>query len=274
MKKLILSLIVAVAMLFGTAVPAAAKSDTYSFEKLKKYADIAVLWSNRSVSVLNTSVTVKNTFVMKSGDFLVIPDGKTLRLKGGAELNGDIYIENGGSLIFADKLSLVGGAVVSDGTVSVYTDTSLVHVSGGIYISPQGKLRGKSYGEIPSFECPDKINGSVVCLGKTNIRSLAIASNPVAAVVSKTHYAMGNLEECKVVTDSIEALYPDPEKYYCPDEDSVGWGNQEISIFFDNGTCLKAERKYSEKADGSNYYSIFGLNLHTALCALKTVKAE
>lgn len=214
---------------------------------------------------------------MKNGDFPVIPSGKTLRLKGGAEIKGNIYIENDGKLIFAGGRSYVRGTIVSDGTVTVYTDTAAVFVSGALYVSPQGKLTEKDNGGIPIIDNPTKIGqsetGSIVCLGKTNNKSKNITAKPVAAVMARKHYIWDSLEESEVLTDSIQKLYPDPEKYFREEDYPNGGSRQTLSILFDNGTVLYAQRPYSEE-DGANYDRIFGLDVRLAMMALDKVRTD
>lgn len=271
MKKLLSLLLAAMLCLNLAIVSAAAESETSSFEKLNKYADVAEDRFGRSVSVLNTNVSFTNTFTMESGDFLAIPKGKTLRLKGGAQIKGNIYIENGGKLIFAGGRAFIDGTIVSDGTVTAYTDTAAVFVSGALYVSPQGKLTEKDNGGTPIIDNPNKIDGTIVCLGKTNSKSKDIAAKPVAAVMGTRHYISGELEECEVFTDSVEKLYPDSEKYFREEEYPSGGSRQTLSVLFDNGSVLYAERPYS-KEDGANYDKIFGLDVHLAMVALGKVR--
>lgn len=273
MKKL-LFLILTIGMLFASAVPSAA-SEASSFEKLNKYADIVEDRFGRSVSVLNTNVSFKNTFTMESGDFLVIPKGKTLRLKGGSEIKGDIYIENGGRLIFEVGGNLVRGTIVSDGTILRHKNASCIYVLGALYISPQGKLIEKDYGDAIAFDYGDttarETEGSIVCLGKTNSDSKDVTAKPVAAVMETRHYLTHALLEYEDFTDSIEKLYPDPEKYFREEDFPVGGSRQVLTVLFDNGAVLRAGRHHSAE-DGANYDQIFGLDVHLAMEALDEVR--
>ncbi len=274
MKKL-LFLILTIGMLFASAVPSAAALETSSFEKLNRYADIVERWDT-SISVLNTNVSFKNTFTMESGDFLVIPAGKTLRLKGGSEIRGNIYIENGGRLIFAGGRTFIDGTIVSDGTVTVYTDTAAVFVSGALYVSSRGKLTEKDNGGTSTFDFVDKIarghSGSIVCLGKTNCKFGDIAKKPVAAVICQRAAYTVDYVESKLVTDSIEELYPDAEKYFRDQDIPYGGGEQYLSILFDNGVCLYAELQVSDVDGEMKYCSICGLDVHLAMEALDEVR--
>lgn len=273
MKKII-SLLIMTAMLFAAAVPAAAEAGIRSFEKLNKYADVSEGWLKSSVSVLNTNVSFKNTFTMESGDFLVIPKGKTLRLKGGAEISGNIYIENGGKLVFEGGRGFVRGTIVSDGTILRHRNTSCIYVFGALYVSPTGKLIEKDYGDPMAFEAGDttarSLRGSIVCLGKTNSESKDVVMKPVAAVIGSRQYLSDALSNCEVFTDSIEELYPDPEKYFREEEYAPGASSQTLSVLFDNGAVLYASGAPSE--NGVNYTHIFGLDVRRAVEALDEVR--
>lgn len=277
MKKLLSLLLAAMFCLNFAVVSSAAESKTSSFEKLNKYADVVEDWFGRSVSVLNKNVSFQNTFIMESGDFLVIPKGKTLRLNGGAEIKGSIYIENGGKLIFAGGRTFIDGTIVSDGTILRHMNTAVIYVNGALYVSPQGKLTEKDYGGAMAFEAGDTTTrsrtGSIVCLGKTNSKSKDVAAKPVAAVMGIRHYISDELEKCEVFTDSIEKLYPDPEKYFREEEYPSGGSRQTLSVLFDNGSVLYAERPYS-KEDRANYDKIFGLDVHLAMVALDKVRTD
>lgn len=276
MKKLLSLLLAAMLCLNLAVVSSAAESKTSSFEKLNKYMDIVEDRSGCTVSVLNTSVSFTNTFTMESDDFLVIPKGKTLRLNGGAEIKGNIYIENGGKLIFAGGFARIDGTIVSDGTMIRHMNTASVWVYGALYVSPQGKLTEKDYGDDPVFEAGDGIarsrSGSIVCFGKTNSKSKDITANPVAAVLMKRYYIWNELVESEVLTDSIEKYIPDPDQYFREENYPIGGPWQTISILFDNGSVLYANRPYV-KEDGSDYDEIFGLNVHYAMLALDKIRA-
>lgn len=277
MKKLLSLLLAAMLCLNLAVVSAAAESETSSFEKLNKYADVVEDWFGRSVSILSKNVSFTSTFTMESDEFLVIPKGKTLRLKGGAEIKGNIYIENGGKLIFEGGRTFIDGTIVSDGTMIRHMNTAVIYVNGALYVSPQGKLTEKDYGGAMAFEAGDTTarsqTGSIVCLGKTNSKSKDVAAKPVAAVMGIRHYISGELEECEVFADSIEKLYPDPEKYFREEEYPNGGSRQTLSVLFNNGSVLYAERPYSNE-DGANYDQIFGLDIHLAMVALGKVRTD
>ncbi|MDE7233759.1 MAG: hypothetical protein K2N29_01740 [Ruminiclostridium sp.] len=278
MKKLLSLLLAAMLCLNLAVVSSAAESKASSFEKLSKCADVVEDQFGCSISVLNTNVSFANTFIMESDDFLVIPKGKTLRLKGGVEIKGNIYIENGGKLIFAGGRTYVRGTIVSDGTVTVYTDTAAVFVSGALYVSPQGKLTEKDNDGTPTVEFSDKIarddSGLIVCLGKTNCKFGDIARKPVAAVVCQRAAYTGDFVESKLITDSLEELSPDAEKYFREEDIPYGGGEQYLSVFFDNGVCLYARLQVSVIDGEMKCCSICGLDVHLAMEALDKISAD
>lgn len=277
MKKLLSLLLAAMLCLNLAVVSLAAESETRSFEKLNKYADVVEDRFGRSVSVLNTNVSFKNTFTMENGDFLVIPKGKTLRLKGGSEIKGDIYIENGGRLIFEAGGNRVRGTIVSDGTILRHKNTAAVWVRGALYVSPAGKLLEKDYGGAIAFDYGDTTardgEGSIVCLGKTNSDSKDLTAKPVAAVMETRDYLTSALFEYEEFTDSIEKLYPDPGKYFREEDYPNGGSRQTLTVLFDNGAVLRAQRPYSTE-DGANYDRIFGLDVHLAMMALEKIRTD
>ncbi len=284
MKKTIAIFLMATLLLFVFAAPASAEEKkTYSFEKLIKYAETVEPWTDTPVSVLNKSVKLKNTLVMETGDYLVIPRGKTLYLKNGAELDGNIYIENGGKLIIEKGRVFVRGTIVSDGTIVVYTGGenayiggAAMHVSGALYVSEQGRLtEKKSDGTGIEVEFSDRISrgddGTIVCFGETNCEYGDIGKTPVSAVVSERFVTL-DFVESKVVVDSIETLYPSADRY-CHEEDiGVGGGGQLLTILFDNGSFLTANTM--SVGDKMFFSKVCGLNVRFAMDALDLFRAK
>lgn len=283
MKKIIAFFLTTVLLLLAFAVPvSAAEKKTCSFEKLIKYAETVEPWADAPVSVLNKSVRIQNTLVMETGDYLVIPRGKTLRLKNGAELDGNIYIENGGKLILEKGWFFVRGTIISDGTIVVYTGGENAYiggaampVSGALYVSEKGRLiEKKSDGTGLSVEFSSRIsrsdNGTVVCLGKTNCKYGDIGKTPVSAVVCERSVNL-DFVASRVVADSIETLYPSAARY-CRNEDiGVGGGSQFITILFDNGSTLTANAMSVE--DKMLFSTVCGQNVSCAMDALDLCRA-
>ena len=282
MKKTIAFLLTTVLLLFAFSVPVSAAEKKCSFEKLIKYAETVEPWADAPVSVLNKSVRIQNTLVMETGDYLVIPRGKTLRLKNGAELDGNIYIENGGKLILEKGWFFVRGTIISDGTIVVYTGGENAYiggaampVSGALYVSEKGRLiEKKSDGTGLSVEFSSRIsrsdNGTVVCLGKTNCKYGDIGKTPVSAVVCERSVNL-DFVASRVVADSIETLYPSAARY-CRNEDiGVGGGSQFITILFDNGSTLTANAMSVE--DKMLFSTVCGQNVSCAMDALDLCRA-
>lgn len=282
MKKIIAFFLTTVLLLLAFAVPVSAAEKKCSFEKLIKYAETVEPWADAPVSVLNKSVRIQNTLVMKTGDYLVIPRGKTLRLKNGAELDGNIYIENGGKLILEKGWFFVRGTIISDGTIVVYTGGENAYiggaampVSGALYVSEKGRLiEKKSDGTGLQVEFSSRIsrsdNGTVVCLGKTNCKYGDIGKTPVSAVVCERSVNL-DFVASRVVADSIETLYPSAARY-CRNEDiGVGGGSQFITILFDNGSTLTANAMSVE--DKMLFSTVCGQNVSCAMDALDFCRA-
>lgn len=175
MKKTIAFFLTTVLLLFAFSVPVSAAEKKCSFEKLIKYAETVEPWADAPVSVLNKSVRIQNALVMETGDYLVIPCGKTLRLKNGAELDGNIYIENGGKLILEKGWFFVRGTIISDGTIVVYTGGENAYtggaampVSGALYVSEKWRLIEK------------KSDGTGLIIDASNIDSFSRDAQPAA----------------------------------------------------------------------------------------------
>lgn len=277
MKKTIAFFLTTVLLLLAFAVPVSAAEKKCSFEKLIKYAETVEPLADAPVSVLNKSVRIQNTLVMKTGDYLVIPCGKTLRLKNGAELDGNIYIENGGKLILEKGWFFVRGTIISDGTIVVYTGGENAYtggaampVSGALYVSEKGRLiEKKSDGTGLQVEFSSRIsrsdNGTVVCLGKTNCKYGDIGKTPVSAVVCERSVNL-DFVASRVVADSIETLYPSAARYCRQEDIGVGGGSQFITILFDNGSTLSANAMSVE--DKMLFSAVCGQNVSCAMDAL------
>ncbi len=286
MKKTIVSFLMATILLFVFAVPVSAEeTKTCSFETLIKYAETVEQWTDSPVSVLNKNVKIQDTLVMETGDYLVIPRGKTLRLKNGAELDGNIYIENGGKLIIEKGWVFVRGTIVSDGTITIYTGGENAYiggaampVSGALYVSEQGRLiEKKSDGTGLKVEFSSRIsrgdNGTIVCLGKTNCKYGDIGKTPVSAVVCERPPVNSDLVESKVVVDSIETLYPTAARYFSETEFPAGGGvDQFLTILFDNGSILTASTMFVDEE--MNFLKVCGLNVRFAMNALDLIREK
>ncbi|MDE7194475.1 MAG: hypothetical protein K2O14_10945 [Oscillospiraceae bacterium] len=261
MKKL-LGILLAAAVAACTAVSASAAGTGTTLGKIKSVItnvapdDIF----QGEISVLNKSVSVTKSLTVADGEFLVIPGGKSLSLKKGAEIDGDIYVAEGGKLTFGGGDVTINGSIVSDGTVTLKADANIL-VFGEIYVSGKGTLSVGSDEKLGVGE-----SGEIVCLGKTNSKLLDIATNPIAAVFKRTDLA-GKSTKTEVVTDNFDSVIPDPDKYYTQSEIPAGGTSSTLYLFFDNGACVSAN-KISGNADSENYTGICGIYVRYALIAI------
>ncbi|MCM1335725.1 MAG: hypothetical protein NC084_13025 [Bacteroides sp.] len=284
MKKII-ALILAVTLLFAaTAIPVSAEEKTCLFERLKKYADTVELFRGE-VTILNQKVSVSDRLVMEEGDYLVIPSGAALYLKDGAELGGSVYIEHGGKLVLEGGRVDLNGAIVSDGTVTVYTGESeneyggaVLIVSGTFYTSPDGRLTEKkedgtgSFDVIYSDRIMRNIYGLIVCLGKTNCDNGDVAKKPVAAVVNQRESQTNIFEDSTLVTEDFETLYPITDRYLRDEEVPFGGHAQFHAILFENGTVLETVLQIMVGSGEMKFTSVNGMDVVTAVDALEKLR--
>lgn len=262
MKKLT-SILLAIVIAACTAVSASAASVSArtALSKLKSVTSIAPddIFDGE-ISVLNKSVSISKILDIADSELLAIPSGKTLALKNGAEINGDIYVEKGGKLTFSGGEFTINGSIVSDGTVTLKSAANVL-VYGNVYVPSAGKLSVGSDEKLAIGE-----NGKIVCLGKTNSKLLDIAAKPIAAVLKSTDIA-GRAFNTEVVMDNFDGVIPDPDKYYTQSEIPAGGGSSTLYLFFDNGVCVSAD-KIGIKTDSENYTSICGVSVRYAKTAL------
>lgn len=220
--------------------------------------------SQTEVSVLNKSVSVSRSLSVAAGELLVIPGGRTLTLKKGAQIDGGVYVEKGGKLTFSGGEVIINGSVVSDGKVTLKSAAS-AEVNGELYVSGQGTL---------SVGSDEKLfvdqNGKVVCLGKTNSSMLDIAVNPIAAVLKSTDVA-GRAFETKALTSELDSVIPDPDEYFTESEIPAGRAASTLYLFFDNGACVNAV-KTGIDANSEDYLFICGVNVRYAMMAIDMTK--
>lgn len=196
-------------------------------------------WADIKVPVLKKSRTIKNCFVLDANECLVIPAGKTLKLTGGADIRGDIYIEDGGRLVL-DKLSTnLSGTIVCYGDITVTNGTFTCMNGSTLYIAESGSLkasdRGVDAGGLNGRVGTDMYGASVVCLGECNIPDPNFAAEPVAAVYCRTEFG-GVVKDTKVMTDGITELLETEltaSEYY---EDSSFYDL--YTVLFSGGGCV------------------------------------
>ena len=196
-------------------------------------------WTGLRIPVLKKSRAIKNCFVLKENECLVIPSGKTLKLTGGADIYGSIYIEDGGRLVL-DKLSTyLSGTIVCYGDISVTNGTLTCMNGSTLYIAESGSLTASDRGV-----CEDGLSGrvgtdmygaNVVCLGECNIPDPTYAAEPVAAVYCRTEFG-GVVKSVEVITSGISELLETEltaSEYY---EDSSFYDL--YTVFFSGGGCV------------------------------------
>lgn len=248
MKKRIVSLITAIAMLFGAAFPAFADSDPIRARYLASAETDA--YGGCKITQLSKSRTVKKSALTVAADeMLVIRKGASLRLYQGARVDGAIYIENGAKLLLSGGTLTVsgGGIVFSDGTFSVGSKAAVsIRGNGGILIGKKGELK-VSDEESLQFEP----SANVICLGKTDSENSMIGKTAVAAYVWENGTVTAAEKPAKLLPTGTDycASYPSGS-------DSV------VTYIFDNGASLRALRS-GEK------FSAIG-NCSTALAGMYT----
>lgn len=261
MKK-ISGILLAAMICVCTAVSASAAGTGTTLGKIKSVItsvtpdDI----SQAEISVLNKSVSVLKSLEVADGEFLVIPSGKSLSLRQGAEIDGDVYVEKGGKLTFSGGNVTINGSLVSDGTVTLKSDANIL-VCGNVYVSGKGTLSAGSDEKIIIDE-----NGKIVCLGKTNSKLTDIGTKPIAAVL-KSFGIDDRAIKAEALTDNFNSVIPDPDKYYTESEIPAGGVSSTLYLFFDNGACISA-RKTGADVNGEKYMSVCGVNVRYALLAI------
>lgn len=218
-----------------------------------------VEWLDAEVPVLKKSRTIKNCFVLKENESLVIPTGKTLKLTGGADIHGDIYIEDGGRLVI-DKLSTyLTGTIICYGDISVTNGTFTCMNGSTLYIAESGSLKANDRGlDADVLNCrvgTDMYGASVVCLGECNVPDPTFEAEPVAAVYCRTEFG-GAVKEANMMTYGLDALLKTElttSTYY---EDSSFYDR--YTVLFSGGGCVDFVAMGSIK---SGWSSIGGANV-------------
>lgn len=228
---------------------ASKKSTLTNFKSNLYYSD---KFEDVSVPVLKKSRTLKNCFQMNENDILIIPSGKTLTLQGGANINGTIFVEKGGKVIF-DKLSVnLTGKIVCFGTISVKNgtlycgDDSLLYVAGGgkFMAADRGGDENGLNGRILTDPC-----ANVVCLGTCNIPDPTFTAEPVAAVYCRMEY-----DGYSKKTSDVTAQLPDLLSVKCNTGLGFGYGEfaDVYTILFSGGSCVTYTANGSLKEGWSN----------------------
>lgn len=148
MKKIIVSLLTAIALLFGTAIPAAGAWISPDFTEYTAEFTADAPLDESSDYYLAKKLTVKEDFTLPRGNSLYIRAGGELVIKNGATFtaNGDVTVERGG--ILSVKKGNFTAAFVLDnyGKIEVAKDGSLTvrgdgnYGSGATYDSNAGSV--------------------------------------------------------------------------------------------------------------------------------------
>lgn len=231
--------------------------------KSNLYYTVVDDWADIKVPVLKKSRTIKNCFVLKENESLVIPAGNTLKLTGGADIRGDIYIEDGGRLVI-DKLSTyLSGTILCYGDISVTNGTFTCVNGSTLYIAECGSLnasdRGADADGLNGRVGTDMYGASVVCLGECNIPDPTFVAEPVAAVYRRTEFG-GVVKKTEVITDGLDALLDTElttDTYY---GDSSFYDL--YTVFFSGGGCVDLVAMGNKQHGWSN---IAGANVQ-AMC--------
>lgn len=266
MKKITSIILAAILFVCMTATASAASTET-ALSKIKSVTAETVFQT--TVSVLNKSVSISKKLVVSEDEFLVIPSGTTLALKNGADISGNVYLENGGKLTLSGGETKIEGAVVSDGKITVKSKATL-RLNGDIYVSPQGALSIANEGNV--FVDNLDPDADFVCLGKTDSKLYDIAKNPLAAVLTITDFDNRGYG-AGVFTDNIADIIPDPDKYFTGIDVLDGATSIILSLFFDNGACVTAEKLGGNNSDGAKFISICGVDIRAAKIAINNIKS-
>lgn len=234
---------------------ASKKSTLSNFKSCLYYSD---KFEDVSVPVLKKSRVLKNCFTMSENEKLIIPSGKTLTLRGGADIDGTIYIEEGGKLVL-DKFSVnLTGKIMCFGTVSVTNGTLYCGENSMLYVAEGGKFtaadRGSDESGLNGRVTAEPVS-DVVCLGTCNIPDPTFAAEPVAAVYSRVEFGGYSKKVSEVKTDLSDLL-----SVKCNTGAEFGDGDfaDVYTVLFSGGSCV------SYTADGTiedGWSNIGGVNV-------------
>lgn len=242
MKKLV-SIIMAAALALSMSLTAMAADTARS---VGSYSSVSTRYDYTwtKLTHLEKNFSMKNyKLEVKENELLYIPKDVKLYLYKGAEINGSIYVENGGYLYIkgGDVSVSEGGAIYSDGYVSVSSKSKLtLDRNSEIFVGKVGTL--KLYSD-ESYDA-DSL-GDIICLGKTSSKLDIINKKAIAAYVSD--------ENGTVKSDDPASLLPTYDQFNSP-MGSVDWGKRQRIVFvFDKGACLRTDKR----ARGGDYYFKF-----------------
>lgn len=231
MKKLTAILLAVGAAVSIGAVSAFAEENSVRARSLNSSA-LTEYIDGIKVTTLSESKTLKNAELNLAADeMLIIGENVTLSLHSGADINGAVYIENGGKLLLAGGKTAISGSgtVVSDGTLSINKAARLTVSGGGtVFVGKDGTMRTTAERSL-SF---DKFS-NIVCTGKTNSKNSAVSRKAAEVYI----YENGELRTVKAPSE----LLPSGNDY-CTDLVKSGESTQRLIFVFDSGACIKAEK--------------------------------
>lgn len=205
-------------------------------------SNLTYVGSDYKVPVLNKSRTLKKQFCLSESETLIIPKGKTLKLTGGANIKGTIYIENGGSLVLEKYTVQLEGSIFCDGRISITGGTLSCGESALLFISEAGNFNvtdtgyDEEYGEYNGRISVDT-DADTVCLGKTNYPAPTFFQKPVAAVRTIVEFGGGKVKTELYSGDLNELM---PGTVGCAKFDP--WSGDffdSYTVLFDGGSCVK-----------------------------------
>ncbi|MDE7234664.1 MAG: hypothetical protein K2N29_06345, partial [Ruminiclostridium sp.] len=140
MKKIIVLLIAAVSVLFGTGIPAAGAWVTPDFTEFAEEFTVDATPKEWKKYYLTKKLTVTEDFTLPGNTHLYIRAGGELVIKKGASFtaNGSVTIERGGLLTVQKGTFTETGWLDHFGEIEVGKKGSLILNGGGTYISNAG----------------------------------------------------------------------------------------------------------------------------------------
>lgn len=216
---------------------AAEKCTLKSFKSCLTYAGT----EHNNAPVLNKSRTLKKLFCLSKDETLIIPKGKTLKLTGGADIDGTIYIEKGGKLVLEKFSVRLNGSIFCDGKISVTGGTLYCADNSLLFINKPGSFNVADTGYDAEY---DEYNGRIdtaigadtICFGKTNYPSPTFSSNPVAAVHRSVEFG-GAKVKTELYTGDLNDLLKSTSSY----KEYDIWASdffEAYTVLFDGGSSL------------------------------------
>lgn len=185
------------------------------------------------VTTLSKSKSLKNAGLQLSNDeMLIVGKNVTLNLYKGADINGTVYVENGGKLLLSGgEITVSGsGTIFSDGMLSINKASKFKVGDGGtLFVGKTGTLRTTTEKSLYFDEF-----SNIVCIGKTNSKNICIARKVTEVYI----YESGELH----TAESPSELLPNGIDEYCTSLATNGKLDQKLIFIFDSGACIKAKK--------------------------------